>query len=824
MRFILANIGAGNLSLGNFEKATDYYQQALELLREVKDPKLESSIWLGLSVIYGNLGDPKRAIEAANKRFSWAESVGDKDEMFTPLINIANNYHRLGDYYREIETQTRALGLLKELGEKDPAILKSIRAAALFNSTGNAYSSLGYLEQPLEYYRKSQKIREELGNPDFGGLINIGNIFSRDGDYPQALEHYEKALKGFEIAPNKGGMATTLHSIGNVYLKLGDFQRALESHSKALSILEKGGLPSDAARLTVAYDQFLLGDFPAALTTAEAIAKRPQRDELDRGSASANLLVRNIYRSIGNLEKSDQYFEEAISITEKQRDRFAGNENVVLQTFQSPTSRYFELVKIRVDQDRPNEAFAFAESAKSRALLDVLVNGKYDISGSMNAVERSSEQKLKNAIISLNAQIASENRLSKKDSVRIAALQGEMKKKRGEFVDFQLRLFAAHPELRVQRGEMKPITLEETAALLPDDETAVAEYVVADDKTFLFVIIKDASQRSSLKAFTVDIKDIDLAKMVEAYRSKLASGDLDFQRQSRELYDLLLKPAQGQLAGKTNLIIVPDGPLWDLPFQALQNDKGRYLVEKPAVSYAPSLTALKEMSKKAKTRKPDAGLELLAFGNPIVGKATAERVQRVFMSEKLEPLPEAERLVNELGKMYGANRSKVYVGYQAREETAKAESPKYRIVQFATHGILNNVSPMYSHLVLAQNEKNPNEDGLLEAWEMKDLDLNADMVILSACETARGRISNGEGVIGMSWALFIAGTPTTVASQWKVESSSTTELMLEFHRQLLSKKPVSKAEALRRASLKLMKMPKYHHPSYWGGFVVVGGS
>jgi len=252
------------------------------------------------------------------------------------------------------------------------------------------------------------------------------------------------------------------------------------------------------------------------------------------------------------------------------------------------------------------------------------------------------------------------------------------------------------------------------------------------------------------------------------------------------------------------------------------NDKNQYLVEQAAVSYAPSLTALKEMSKKARARKGDASMELVAFGNPIVAKATSDRVKKVFMNENLEPLPESERLVNELGKMYGPNRSKVYVGNQAREETAKVESPKYRIVQFATHGILNNVSPMYSHLVLAQNEKNPNEDGLLEAWEMKDLDLKADMVILSACETARGRISNGEGVIGMSWAMFIAGTPTTVASQWKVESSSTTDLMLEFHRQLLTGKGVSKAEALRRAELKLMRTPRYKHPSYWAGFVIVG--
>jgi CHAT domain-containing protein len=129
---------------------------------------------------------------------------------------------------------------------------------------------------------------------------------------------------------------------------------------------------------------------------------------------------------------------------------------------------------------------------------------------------------------------------------------------------------------------------------------------------------------------------------------------------------------------------------------------------------------------------------------------------------------------------------------------------------------------MYSHLVFSQSETNSDEDGMLEAWEMKDLDLKAEIVVLSACETARGRVSNGEGVIGMSWALFIAGAPTTVASQWKVESSSTTELMLEFHRQLLAGKNISKAEALRRASLKLLNNPQYKHPSYWAAFVIVG--
>src|SRR5262249_55871404 len=132
---------------------------------------------------------------------------------------------------------------------------------------------------------------------------------------------------------------------------------------------------------------------------------------------------------------------------------------------------------------------------------------------------------------------------------------------------------------------------------------------------------------------------------------------------------------------------------------------------------------------------------------------------------------------------------------------------------------------MYSHLVLSQGDKN--EDGLLEAWELMRMDLHADLAVLSACETARGRFGAGEGVIGLTWALFVAGVPSTVVTQWKVESASARDLMLNFHRHLqapsaAAKAPVTKAEALRQAALKLMKKPETSHPFYWAGFVLVG--
>jgi CHAT domain-containing protein len=287
------------------------------------------------------------------------------------------------------------------------------------------------------------------------------------------------------------------------------------------------------------------------------------------------------------------------------------------------------------------------------------------------------------------------------------------------------------------------------------------------------------------------------------------------------LYDLLLKPAQAQLRGKTALVIAPDGALWELPFQSLLTGTNRYLLEECAISYAPSLTALREMTAQRKKRAaPRAGAgELLAFGNPSLGAEVAARASLVQRGGSFEPLPEAEREVNTLAQLYGATRSRVYVGAEAREDRAKIEGGRYRVLHFATHAVLNDAAPLYSHLMLTPGDGN--EDGLLEAWELMEMDMRADLVVLSACETGRGRVGAGEGMIGLSWALFVAGSPAALVSQWKVESVSTTRLMLEFHRNL-TRSGLPRARALQAAAKKMMRVAEHRHPYYWAGFVLVG--
>ncbi|HEX8294646.1 MAG TPA: CHAT domain-containing protein, partial [Pyrinomonadaceae bacterium] len=216
---------------------------------------------------------------------------------------------------------------------------------------------------------------------------------------------------------------------------------------------------------------------------------------------------------------------------------------------------------------------------------------------------------------------------------------------------------------------------------------------------------------------------------------------------------------------------------------------------------------------------------LLALGNPTTGNEGEGRAASALRGGKLDPLPEAEQEVRALGRLYGASRSKVYTGAEAREDRFKSEAGRAGILHFAAHGLVNNASPMYSHLALAGG--GAGEDGLLEAWELTRLELKADLAVLSACETARGRTAAGEGMIGLSWAMFIAGVPSIVVSQWKVESAGTRELMVNFHRGLITAQGggrvrQAKSEALRQAALKLMRNPETSHPFYWAGFVLVG--
>jgi CHAT domain-containing protein len=429
----------------------------------------------------------------------------------------------------------------------------------------------------------------------------------------------------------------------------------------------------------------------------------------------------------------------------------------------------------------------------------VIRSDRMPVTKAMTAPERTREVELRTSLSSVNREVLLAAQAVPRDEARIAALKRKRDERRLTYEEFQTGLYTAHPELQMDRGAAPVVRAPAAQQLLPGSSAAIVEFVTGPTRTHAFLITC-----AGIRSFQLPATTSALGSQVRRFRDQLAHRDLRAADSARALYDVVLGPMRASLYGITELIIVPDGILWDLPFQALQPAAGRYLIEDAAISYAPSVTVLREaMRRRPQTRTAPA---LLAFGNPA----------------GLEPLPETETEVAQTAQIYGAS-SRIYIGADASEDRWKSEAPGFGVLHLATHGVLDNASPLYSHLALARPGPGDREDGLLEAWEIMNLPLRAQLVVLSGCETARGHVAPGEGIVGLMWAVFVAGAPATLVSQWAVESASATRLMVAFHQEWRGgQRDVSKARALQLAAMRVLKTPGFEHPFYWAAFILGG--
>lgn len=822
----LNNIGIVHKTQGRHELALEFYQRSRALAEEVKDKTLMRDVTSSIGNVYQAQGLYEQALDCYQRSRALSEEMGDRAGVARAVYNVGAVYNFQGRYAEAMACFQESIKIGEELG----AAADKRDLAYNFHSLGRLYGSQGRYEQALEYYHKSLKIREEV-NDRFGvgqTLNNIGIVYKSQGLYGQSLVWFQRRLKLAEEMGVKEGLATSLSNIADVYRQQGRHEVALEHLRKSLRLREEMG---DRRGICVVLSKLAelhqdKGRYPEMLEAGRRAAALAEEINAPEELWKAQEQVGRALRALNRTAEARQSFLSAINTVERVRREVAGGEQQQQSFLENRLSPWLGMVELLVSQKEYTEALTFAERSKARVLLDALQSGRADLRQSLSRPERQAEEERRLRLVSLNSRLTAEARRDRPDPARVAALRGEVEKARLDYEDFETRLHAAHPELRLQRGEAAVITAAEVASLLPDSAGALLEYVVAEEATYLFAITKaEGKSEADVRVYTLPVKREELARLTEAFRLQLAGRDLGFRASAGRLYELLLKPAQAQLRGKNNLVIAPDNALWDLPFQALLNGSNRFLLEEAAVAYAPSLTVLREMSRRRGEQAPEAGpATLLALGNPALpGEAGGAGSAPALRDGKLDPLPEAEQEVRALGRLYGAQRSKVYTGAEAREDRVKGEAGRARILHFAAHGLVNNASPMYSHLALAAG--GAGEDGLLEAWELTRLNLKADLAVLSACETARGRAATGEGMIGLSWAMFVAGVPSLVVSQWKVESAGTRDLMVGFHRGLLSppgKSKPTKSEALRQAALKMMKNPETSHPFYWAGFVLVG--
>ena len=822
LAYALRGIGNVESIFGNYEKSLAAFQRSLALFEKTGDKAGQSTINSSLNAVYQNVGDFERALEYGNRALAVAREIGDKNTIGMSLSNLANVKNSLGDHRSSLQLNEEALEIFEQIDQSE-------RIALTLNNIGNTYLRQNDFVVAEDYFRRGLALREKIGDRDGIARSNfkLGELKVAQENYAAALPFLKRAVELRETeAKDPANLAAALSLTGDVYFRQNDFPKAKDFYERALTLADSVGDKETTAAILVSAARFNLenGERDAATAKIRRAIEIAAALNLRETLWEAQTLAGEIWLAANDKTRARQSFEAAIKTVEDARLLIAGGERERQRFFEGKIKPYHALVELLIGEKKNEEAFAFAERAKARVLLDVLQTGRAQLSKAMTAPEQEQEAKLRSRIYTANNQLQNEAAKEKSDAARLAELQKNLAQARTALDSFTTMLYIAHPELKIQRGETSVADLNALNQIFANADSALLEYVVTENRTFVF-LLAPVKNKVTLEVFPIEIKRDDLSKEIETFRGKIARRDLRFGDDAKKLFNLLLAPVARQIGNSPRLAIAPDGALWELPFQALIDNQNKYLVETAAVSYAPSLSVLAEIT--GKKNKQIAETNFLGFGNPSRAAKTIsgeKTTSSVLMGDNFADLPEAKKQVEELSKLYGANRSLVFTGTKATETEFKQQAGKYKILHLATHGILDDASPLYSYILLANSgDASGEEDGRLEARELMRMNLSANLVVLSACETGRGRIGAGEGLIGLSWAFFVAGSPTTVASLWKVESASTTELMLNFYRQLQDKtKPASKAGALQSASTVLLKSEKYSHPFYWAGFSVIG--
>ena len=766
----------------------------------------------------GNTRQNRGEFPKANRILDFADNLAKKLESKTckgrSLFVRGSVKFSESEYREAIKVLFESLDIAQQLNDLP-------LQADVYRLLGLTVILQGNLAVGKDYYEKSLAIAEKIGDKARMSRI-LNNLANISGDPKKSILLFERVIKLAEESNTPHIVAYAIGNIGGAYAKLGDYDKAIEYMNEARERLE--ALDFQYALIeaysALAEFHFKQGKYTVALEWAEKGYQQTIKLGAQRENSSYPLDRKfEIYRKLGNLTEARKIAEEAVAFVEKSREKVSSEEHSQTRFLAARFLAYQNVILILNEIGEKEKALAASEFFKSRVLWDVIRTGKTNTSKAMNTEERAKELQLKQDISNLNRALTNETQKEYQNKSRIAELEDNLKQARFALEEFQLRLYATKPELKIQRGEFSPIPFDEIASLFPDEQTAFLEFAVTNEKTFLYVITKE-NGRLRLEIYPIELKKDDLKKKTDEFRAVVSDEqlNLNYKAKGREIYDVLLVVAREQLKGKRALVIIPDSFLWDIPFQALLTAENRFLIEDFVISYAPSLTVLREMQKR--NSRLSKNPKLMAFGNPTLNVAAISKLEKV-RGNKFENLPSAEKEVDFLSKIYGANQSAIYKNKLATETIFKQNAKSFDILHFATHGFLNNQNPMYSALVLSSSAESK-EDGLLEAWELLDMNLNADLAVLSACESGRGDASIGEGIVGLSWAFFVAGVPRIVASQWKVNSLGTSELMVEFHRQmrLFPNNPIAKS--LQTAMRNQLKKSNRRHPFYWSGFISIG--
>lgn len=857
----LHNFGVVYWQLGDSRKALGYYNQALPLWRDVIDRSGEAATFGAIGLAYDNLGMLHEAIDAQNQSLSIQLAIGERRNEANTLISIGNAYAGLGDLQKALDYLSRALMLKRAAGDRRG------EGAALSN-IGVIYWQLGENDKAIEYYNQALPLRRETGDRsgEFSTLHNIGRA---SGDPQKAFEYYSQALSLARTLGDRRGEGAAVQSIGAAYRLLGQPQKALASLNQALTLhRDVGDRRQEAtalAQIGASYSSLGkpeegLGYLEQALALHRAIG--------DRGNEAATLQsIARVEQDQGNFNKARAHIESALNIIESTRSQFISQQ--LRTSFLASRQGYYEFyiaLLMRMHRDQPSGRFDAAalqgsERARARTLLEILIESRAEIREGVDAVllqlERSLQQQL-----SVKSERLTRLLGGKHTEEQEAVARKEVEALLADYQGIEAKIRTKSPRYAALT-QPQPLSLKEIQQQVLDDDTLLLEYSLGEERSYLWAVTPN-----SIKSFDLPKRAEIEASARRVYDLLVAKADALYPEALTTLSQMLLKPVADQL-GHKRLLVVSEGALQYIPLGALpvpSSNAGvrgqslgktnstalRSLIEDHEIVSLPSASVLAILRRELGARKP-APRTVAVLADPVFDKDDqrvksrfkSQNVDRQSQIEKASDKPalhsDVERSIRESGldrfDRLGLSRREAdlitalafrgqplkALDFAASRATAiSSELGQYQIVHFATHSLLNNQHPELSGIVLSLvDEQGQPQDGFLRLYEIYNLKLSADLVVLSACQTALGKEIKGEGLVGLTRGFMYAGAPRVVASLWKVSDKATAELMKRFYGKLL-RDGLRPAAALRAAQVSMLKEEQWSAAYYWAGFVLQG--
>ena len=877
---VLNNTALVQLNLGNKADARLYYEEALPLHRAAANLRGEANTLAGLATVLDSMGEKARALEVMEQALALRTAAGDRRDLAALLNNIGQLHSSLENVGAAVDYYGRALEAWRAVGDRTGEAATLHNLASVHEAAGEYQQALALWKQALPLFRATSAEARAAGT-----LSNMGRLYVSLGDPAQGVPLLEEALATHRAAGNRAFEAATLANLGAARALAGDAAGALALHEQALALrralkepLAVAGSLREVARAQAAlgaHDRALalldeaqalyrgvsrrrgeagvlvdvsasllaLRDAPGALAAAEAGLALYRQTGNPRGEASALLAAARAEAAQDRLDAARARLEAAVSLLEGLRAGLAAPE--LRTAFLASVQDYYELlidVLMRLHRQRPEAgldaaALEVAERAHARGLLDVLAEAG-------SGIRQGAEPAL------LQRERALHRRLNARAARQARAWSGSASDEEARALARELDALTA--ELRAVRDELRekspryaalaqpqPLDAAAIRARVLDPDTVLVEYALGTERSYAWAVTAAGGITSRELAPRSEI-EARARRFYDAARRPLGGADAA----GRALADAVLVPLgmDGGLgapeAPPRRLFVVPDGALHLVPFGALPGADGQPLVaghEVVTLSSASTVAVLREES--AARGRPDGVVAVLAdpvfeTADPRVrarlrGAAPTAPAAATRAAEAAGPLPRlvgSRREADAILALAPPGASLRAVDFDASRATATGgRLARYRIVHFATHGVVDHARPELSGVVLSMVDgAGRPQDGVLRLHDVYNLAFKADLVVLSACDTALGPSVRGEGLIGLTRGFLYAGARSVLATLWRVDDAATAQLMRRFYAGLLGPRRLRPAEALRAAQAELAGDPRWADPYHWAAFVLQG--